>query len=123
MDETRHFPGGEVRQAFDTGVPLLEHEAYKIHAGRREAGGLVEVHAHETDIFHMLEGSATLVTGGTVVYGRTVAPGEIRGDAIENGTMRKLVAGDVIIIPRGTPHWFKSVEEAPALYFVVKVVD
>ncbi len=122
MDNTIHISHTEVRNAFAAGVPLLEDDTYKIHAGRREAGGLAEVHANETDIFHMLEGSATIVTGGTVVNSRTVAPGEVRGDGIEDGEARVLNAGDVIIIPNGTPHWFKSVEAGPVLYFVVKVV-
>lgn len=31
-----------------------------------------------------------------------------------------ITKGDVVVIPNGTPHWFKEVK-APFLYYVVKV--
>jgi len=68
----------------------------------------------------MLEGSATIVTGGTVVEGKTTAPDEIRGKEISDGETRSLNPGDVMIIPAGVPHWFKDVK-GPVLYYVVKV--
>ena len=64
--------------------------------------------------------SATLVTGGTVVEGKTTAPDEIRGKEITGGEPREIKPGDVIIIPAGVPHWFKNVK-GPVLYYVVKV--
>ena len=72
------------------------------------------------DIFYVLRGTATFVTGGTVVGGKTTAPNEILGASIRDGKTHQLVKGDVIIVPQSTPHWFKQVE-APFLYFVVKV--
>ena len=60
------------------------------------------------------------VTGGTVVDGKTTAPDEIRGPRIDGGESRRLGKGDVIIVPNGTPHWFKEVQ-GPVLYYVVKV--
>jgi glc operon protein GlcG len=91
-----------------------------VHASRRERDGKAEVHARDTDILHVLEGTATLVTGGQVVGGKTTAPDELRGDTISAGDMRPLVKGDVVIIPNGVPHLFKEVN-APFLYYVVKV--
>jgi len=76
--------------------------------------------AKNTDIFHILEGSATFVTGGKVVQPRTVSPGETRGKEISGGDTRYLTKGDIIVIPIGVPHWFKEVHP-PLLYFVVKV--
>jgi glc operon protein GlcG len=111
-----------VRAAFAKGLPLLETGAYKIHASRREAAGVGEVHAKDTDILYVLEGSATLVTGGTLVEPKEVAPDEIRGSAIAGGEAREIAKGDVVVVPNGTPHWFRSVRP-PLLYYVVKVTD
>ncbi len=112
----------KVAAAFAKGAPLIEVEGYKVHASRRDAAGMAEVHAWETDVIHVLEGSATFVTGGTVVDGKITAPGEVRGAAIRNGETRRISKGDVIIVPEGVPHWFKEVE-APFLYFVVKPIS
>ncbi|MGB7293270.1 MAG: heme-binding protein [Thermodesulfobacteriota bacterium] len=109
-----------VSAAFAKGMPLLEFNNYKIHASRREGPGMAEVHNLDTDIIYVLEGSADFVTGGTVVEGKTIAPDEIRGKEIKGGDQRKIVKGDVIVVPAGTPHWFKQVN-APLLYYVVKV--
>lgn len=117
-----YFESREVEAAFAKGAPIIETQTYKVHASRREAGGQSEIHTHETDIFYVLEGSATFVTGGTMVDGRTIAPGEIRGTAIRGGKTRRITKGDVIIIPAGTPHWFKDVQ-GPVLYYVVKVIS
>jgi glc operon protein GlcG len=68
----------------------------------------------------MLEGSATLVTGGTLVDAKTIEPEEIRGRASDGGEPRMIAAGDVVVIPNGTPHWFKEIK-APINYYVVKV--
>ena len=68
----------------------------------------------------MLQGRATLVTGGTAVDPKPTGPEELRGSAIQGGETRELVPGDVVVIPNGTPHWFKQVE-SPFLYYVVKV--
>ena len=112
----------KVAAAFARGMPLLETNHFKIQAGRREAPGQVEVHARDTDIFYVLEGAATLVTGGRTVEPRTVAADEVRGKEIAGGEARRLVKGDVIVIPKGVPHWFKEVS-GPFLYYVVKVTE
>ena len=115
-----YIPADKVKAAFEKGVPLLEVANYKIHASRREAAGQVEVHKKDTDIIHVLTGSATFVTGGTVVGGKSVAPEEVRGNDVQGGETREIKAGDVIVVPNGTPHWFKAVP-APMTYYVVKV--
>ncbi len=114
----------KVRQAFAKGELIFDGKSgqgnYSILAGRREAPGQVEIHAKDTDIFYVLEGTATFVTGGTPVDAKTTAPDEQRGASITGGDAHHLVKGDVIIIPSGVPHWFKEVQPT-LLYFVVKV--
>ena len=53
--------------AFAKGKPLIEATDYKIHASRRDGPGIAEIHTRDTDIAYVLQGSATLVTGGTAV--------------------------------------------------------
>jgi len=108
-----------VAGAFAKGQPLLEVAGYKIHASRREKAGQAEVHGKDTDIIYVTSGSATLVTGGTVVEGQTTAPDEIRGKAIAGGETRRIQTGDVIVVPAGVPHWFQAVP-GPMTYYVVK---
>jgi len=73
----------------------------------------------DTDVFYVVSGHATFVTGGEMVDPHTTAPNEIRGTSIRNGTTQKLSAGDVVVVPSGVPHWFQTVAE-PFDYFVVK---
>jgi uncharacterized protein GlcG (DUF336 family) len=115
-----HFPAAQVSKAFEKGMPLLEIANYKVHASHRDEAGIVEIHNKDTDIIYMLEGSATLVTGGTIVDGKSIAAEEIRGTGIDRGETRQIVKGDVIIVPDGVPHWFKEVK-GPLNYYVVKV--
>jgi glc operon protein GlcG len=114
------IPAERVSAAFAKGAVLVNNGSYQVHASRREAPGQVEVHAKDTDIIYMLEGTTVLVTGGSVVGGTTSAPDEIRGTSVQGGETRTLTKGDVIIVPKGTPHWFKEVSP-PVLYYVVKV--
>jgi uncharacterized protein GlcG (DUF336 family)/mannose-6-phosphate isomerase-like protein (cupin superfamily) len=113
------IPAARVTTAFAKGAPLVENGLYKVHASRREAPGVAEVHARDADIIYVLEGSATIVTGGQVVDGKTTATDEIRGRSIAGGTARRLAKGDLFIVPNGVPHWFAEVQ-APFLYYVVK---
>jgi uncharacterized protein GlcG (DUF336 family)/mannose-6-phosphate isomerase-like protein (cupin superfamily) len=118
--KVNYFPSARVSKAFEKGMPLLEVANYKVHASHRDGPGIVEVHTRDTDIIYMLEGTATLVTGGTIVDGKNIEPEEIRGKDVKNGETREITKGDVIIIPNGVPHWFKEVK-GPLNYYVVKV--
>jgi mannose-6-phosphate isomerase-like protein (cupin superfamily) len=65
-----------------------------------------------TEIYYMLSGTATLVTGGTMVDPYEPSPNStsLRAPRIEGGTSRLVVAGDVVVIPGHTPHWFSSLD-------------
>jgi glc operon protein GlcG len=115
-------PASKVTEAFAKGMPLLETDGYKVHASRREGPGMSEVHVRDTDIIYVLEGTATIVTGGEVVDGKTTTPDEIRGTSIRGGASQRLAKGDVFIVPNGVPHIFKDVQ-APFLYYVVKATN
>ena len=116
----RYLPNDQVQAAFAKGAPMIETDAFKVLASRRDRDGQAEVHARDTDIMYVLEGTATLVTGGQVVNGKATAPDEQRGDSITGGNPRPLVKGDVVVIPKGVPHLFKDVKP-PFLYYTLKV--
>ena len=110
----------KVAAAFDKGAVLFDaSDKYMIHASRREKPGMGEVHARDADIIYVLDGAAEFVTGGTLVEPKNIAADEIRGKEIQGSEIRHLSKGDVIIVPAGTPHWFKEIS-APFLYYVVK---
>jgi glc operon protein GlcG len=117
-----YFEAPRVREAFSKGAVLFDGQGrnYMVHASRRDAAGQAEIHAKDADIIYVLEGTATLVTGGTVVEPKTTAPDEVRGKEIVRGEPRTLSKGDVVIVPAGTPHWFEKVPAA-FTYYVVKV--
>ena len=69
-------------------------------------GGANLHEVNTTEIYYMVEGVATLVTGGTMTDSNDLTPG--RG--IEGGVSRRVTKGDVIIIPGHTAHWFSELE-------------
>ena len=118
----------KVSASFANGAVLLGEDEtmmhaarnYMVHASHRDKAGVVEIHEQDTDIVYVLKGSAQLITGGTPVGAKTIYPHELRASTVNGGEARRLVPGDVVIIPNGVPHWFKEVE-APFDYYVVKV--
>ena len=116
-----YYRAENVAKSFAQGAVLFDRGTnYMIHTSRRVAPGKAEVHTRDTDLIYVLEGSATFVTGGRVVDAKNIADDEIRGASIADGETRTLAKGDVIIVPAGTPHWFKDVR-GPVLYYTIKV--
>lgn len=114
------FQHGAVADAFSRGEVLLDAPRLAVHASRRDSAGQAEVHDNETDVFYVLDGSATFVTGGSMVDPKVVSPGQSRAAAISGGETRMIAKGDVIVVPAGVPHWFQTVN-GPVTYFAVKV--
>jgi quercetin dioxygenase-like cupin family protein len=92
----------------------------KVVGNQRNKPGEAEIHENVADVFMVMDGSSTLVTGGTLVGGKTTAPGEIKGTGIQGGETQHLSKGDVVIVPAGTPHWHKEVPQS-IVYYTVKV--
>jgi mannose-6-phosphate isomerase-like protein (cupin superfamily) len=87
-------------------------------------------HDKVTEVYHVIDGGGTLVTGGTLVNARRRAnvaeevtkingPG-YSGDRIEGGVSRRIAKGDVVIVPAGTPHWWSEIDGS-VTYLVVRV--
>lgn len=73
------------------------------HDEKRE-GDLNEVHDGSDDIYYVLDGRATLVLGGSLVEAKEVSPGEWRSKSAVGGTSYVIKKGDLVFVPRGTPH-------------------
>jgi mannose-6-phosphate isomerase-like protein (cupin superfamily) len=92
--------------------------------------GVVAVHFKVTEIYHVTDGAATLVTGGTMVDAKPRPADAISvrledgpgasGTSIQGGVSRRIKAGDVVVIPAGVPHWFSAIEGS-ITYVVVRV--
>ncbi len=112
-------PHATVDEGFERDTRIAAGEGFRVEASHRGGPGVAELHEQDTDIFYVVQGSADLVVGGTVTEPHTISAGEVRGTSIEGGESHAIGRGDVIVIPRGTPHWFKRVG-TPFKYYVVK---
>jgi quercetin dioxygenase-like cupin family protein len=115
-----HFGHEKVDAAFAKGGMLIQTNNYKVIAGHRSGPGTVEIHEKDTDVFYIVDGTATFITGGKANEVTEKSPGEFGAREIVGGDTNHLAKGDVIIIPNGVPHWFTDTS-TPFLYFVVKV--
>ena len=102
---------------------LKEYPQHFAMLSFRSRSGEVEVHECFADLFVVLAGAATLVTGGTVAGARIVAPGETRGDSIAGGTLQNLRPGDVAHVPAGTPHQMLLKGDETITSLVMKVQE
>ena len=116
-----HYIGHDkVTEVMSKGGPIVSDPGLVVLAQRREAG-LVEYHDHTNHVFVMVEGEATLVTGGTMVNPTRTAPDQMRAPSLEGGTTHHLSKGDVITIPAKTPHWFKDVPTKTVAYYAINI--
>lgn len=113
----------KAKNAGSSGADLVEsgNGALKL-SYRRETGG-AEVHQHFDDVMVIEGGSATIVTGGSLVDPKSEANGEMKGKSITGGTSQIVSTGDVIHIPAGTPHQLLLNRGKDFRAFVVKVHD
>jgi mannose-6-phosphate isomerase-like protein (cupin superfamily) len=89
----------------------------------RSRDGAAEVHENFADLFCVLDGRATLVTGGTVAGATKIGPGEIRGGAVEGGARQELRPGDVVHVPAGVPHQMLVAGEKTITCLVLKIQE
>lgn len=94
-------PGNKTEELIDSaGMELrvaVQHENNK-------TGAAAELHDASDDVYYVLEGSATLVLGGKLDAPKEVEPGEWRSPKIIDGKTFEITKGDLVVVPRGTPH-------------------
>ncbi len=89
----------------------------------RSQSGQAELHEKFADFYVVVAGQATLVSGGHIVNGATTAPGEVRGDSVQDGKETKLKKGDIVHIPANIPHQLVLAKGDTFQYFVIKVQE
>jgi mannose-6-phosphate isomerase-like protein (cupin superfamily) len=100
---------------------LKEYPRHATMLSFRARDGVAELHENFADLFFVLDGRATLLTGGMVEGAETIGPGEIRGASIEGGLRQELRAGDVAHVPAGVPHQMLVSGDKTFTAFVVKI--
>src|SRR5215813_2656173 len=94
-------PGNKTEELIDSaGMELrvaVQHE-------NNRTGSAAELHDASDDVYYVLEGSATLVLGGKLDEPKETDPGEWRSPRIIDGKTYEITKGDLIVVPRGTPH-------------------
>jgi mannose-6-phosphate isomerase-like protein (cupin superfamily) len=102
---------------------LSEYPNHFTMISLRSKDGGAEIHEDFADFFFVVQGSATLVTGGSVEGGAAISPGEIRGKSVVNGTRTSLNQGDIVHIPATVPHQLLVPQGGTFVYFVIKVKE
>jgi mannose-6-phosphate isomerase-like protein (cupin superfamily) len=96
--------------------PMLELGGYNGHMEYRASVGNAAVHEKEAELFYVIDGSATLVTGGKLVDEKRTDATNLGGSAITGGTPREIAKGDWILVPENTPHQFNPIHGVIVLF-------
>src|SRR5207253_1654723 len=68
------------------------------------------VHEKEAEMFYVVDGAGTLVTGGKLTGETRTNAENLSGSGIEGGKSQRVAKGDFIMVPENTPHWFSAIE-------------
>jgi mannose-6-phosphate isomerase-like protein (cupin superfamily) len=90
--------------------PIVQLAPYRANLEYRVAVGPASVHEKDAELFYVLEGSGTVVTGGKLTAERRTNPENLTGTGIDGGTPRRVGKGDVILVPMNTAHWFSTID-------------
>jgi mannose-6-phosphate isomerase-like protein (cupin superfamily) len=95
---------------------------YGVFRPKTEPGDAIAHETRTSEVYYILSGGGTLVTGGKIVNPKPVPANRSagpRGEKIEGGVSRHVSKGDLIIIPGRTPHWWSSLD-ADINYMIVR---
>ena len=112
------------KAALPEGIALIDYAhtaSYSVLLVRRTTPGRAEIHAALTDVWYVIDGGGTLVTGGKATDVKPIGPGELRGTGIRGGIPHHLAKGDMVDIPPGVPHWVSKIDGKELVYLTVKV--
>jgi glc operon protein GlcG len=82
-------------------------DQYRVNIVHREKAAGAIAHAGNTELHYVIDGAATIVTGGTIVRPNGASA---NAAVIEHGETHRMKKGDIIIVPAGSPHWYKDIE-------------
>lgn len=89
---------------------MIQLAPYNVSLEYRASVGNAAVHETEAEMFYVVDGSATLVTGGKLTKETRTNAENLTGAGIDGGTSRRVAKGDFIMVPEGTPHWFSAID-------------
>lgn len=89
---------------------MIQLAPYNVSLEYRAAVANAAVHETEAELFYVIDGSATLVTGGKLTNENRTNAANLTGSGIEGGVTRRVAKGDFIMVPEGTPHWFSAID-------------
>ena len=89
---------------------LIQLAPYNVSLEYRASVGNAAVHETEAELFYVVDGSATLVTGGKLTGESRTNAENLTGTGIEGGTSRHVAKGDFVMVPERTPHWFSAID-------------
>ncbi|HEX7796418.1 MAG TPA: cupin domain-containing protein, partial [Vicinamibacterales bacterium] len=97
--------------------PIVRLAPYNANLEYRAAGvnAPASVHEKEAEMFFVVEGSGTLVTGGKLKEERRTNPENLSGTGIDGGARKRVSKGDFVMVPEGVPHWFGEIDGALVL--------
>ncbi len=88
---------------------ILQLAPYNANLEYRASVGPAAVHETEAEVFYVIEGSGTIMTGGKLVNEKRTNAANLTGTAIEGGTSRAVAKGDFVMAPEKTPHRFSAI--------------
>jgi mannose-6-phosphate isomerase-like protein (cupin superfamily) len=90
--------------------PILRMAPYKdASLEYRGSVGPAAIHEKEAEFFYVIDGSATMITGGKLVEEKRTNAENLTGTGIEGGSSRAISKGDFILVPENTAHWFSTI--------------
>lgn len=89
---------------------ILQLAPYNVNLEYRTSVGPASIHEKEAELFFVIDGSATMVTGGKLTEEKRTNPNNLSGVGIEGGESRQIAKGDYIIVPENTAHWFSKID-------------
>ena len=88
---------------------ILQVPPYNANLEYRASVGPAAIHENEAEMFYVIEGSGTMVTGGKLANEKRSNASNLTGTGIEGGTSREVSKGDFIMVPDNTAHWFSAI--------------
>jgi mannose-6-phosphate isomerase-like protein (cupin superfamily) len=88
---------------------ILRLAPYTANLEYRASVGTASVHETDAEFFYVIDGAATMVTGGKLTEEKRTNPANLTGSGIEGGVSKNVAKGDFIVVPEGTAHWFSAI--------------
>ena len=94
---------------------MIRLAPYNVSLEYRVAVANAAAHETEAELFYVIDGSATLVTGGKLRNETRTNETNLSGTGIDGGQSRHVAKGDFIMVPEGVPHWFSAIDGSVVL--------